>query len=47
MSRSESFEAKARDAERLAREVPTLRQVYEELAAVWRRMARQVAAFGS
>jgi hypothetical protein len=44
MSRSETFEAKAQDAERLARDVPALRQVYEELAAVWRKMARQAAA---
>jgi hypothetical protein len=43
MSRAETFEAKAEAAERLAREVPTFRQVYAELAKVWRRMARQVS----
>jgi hypothetical protein len=43
MSKSEHFEAKAQDADRLARDIPALRNVYEELASVWRRMARQVA----
>jgi hypothetical protein len=47
VSKAQIFEAKARDAERLARDVPTLRQVYNELVAVWRRLARQATTFGT
>ena len=47
VSKSETFEAKAQDADQLARDVPALRNVYEDLAAVWRRMARQVVALGA
>lgn len=41
MSRSETFEAKARQAEKLALEFPSLQDVYRGLAAVWLRLARQ------
>jgi hypothetical protein len=45
MSRAQMFEAKAEAAERLAREVPMFRQIYDELAVVWHRLARQALAF--
>ena len=41
MSRSQQFEAKAEALERLSRDVPNFRQVYDELAKVWHRLARQ------
>jgi len=44
MSRSQQFEAKAEALERLIREVPIFQQVYDELAQVWHRLARQAAS---
>ena len=44
MSRSQQFEAKAEALERLSREVPIFQQVYDELAQVWHRLARQAAS---
>jgi hypothetical protein len=41
MPRSKLFEARAEVAERLAQEVPALRQRYDELAKIWRTLARQ------